>query len=54
MGMSPDTRRVLEDYGHKFAASPSNVASATGIMIDEKGVRLGAVDPRSDGAAVGY
>lgn len=53
-GLSPDTLSILSGYGHKFAASPGNVASATGIMIDEKGVRLGAVDSRSDGLAVGY
>ncbi|MEP6945782.1 MAG: gamma-glutamyltransferase [Acidobacteriota bacterium] len=53
-GMSPDTINVLKGYGQKFASSPGFVASATGIMVDEKGVRLGAIDSRSDGAAVGY
>ena len=53
-GMSPDTLVILSGYGHKFADRPNNVASATGIMIDEKGVRLGSVDSRSDGQAVGY
>jgi len=53
MGLSPDTKLILERYGHKFA-KPGSVASATGIMIDEKGVRLGAIDSRSDGAAIGY
>ena len=53
-GMSPDTRKILQGYGHKFSARPSFIASATGIMIDEKGVRLGAIDSRSDGMAVGY
>lgn len=53
-GMSSDTRRALEALGHKFSASPANIASATGIMIDEKGVRLGAIDSRSDGAAIGF
>jgi gamma-glutamyltranspeptidase/glutathione hydrolase len=53
-GMSPDTRHILEEYGHKFSARPSYIASATGIMIDDKGVRLGAIDSRSDGLAVGY
>lgn len=52
-GMSPDTRKILEDLGHKFA-SPRSIATATGIMIDEKGVRLGAVDSRGSGQAVGY
>jgi gamma-glutamyltranspeptidase/glutathione hydrolase len=53
-GMSPDTRNVLEKLGHNFAERPANIASATGIAIDEKGVRLGAIDARSDGAAIGY
>jgi gamma-glutamyltranspeptidase/glutathione hydrolase len=53
-GMSPDTLNIMLSYGHKFAARPSNVASATGIMIDNEGVRLGAIDSRSDGEAIGY
>jgi gamma-glutamyltranspeptidase/glutathione hydrolase len=53
-GISPDTFGVLKGYGHGFTDSPGNIASATGIMIDEKGVRLGAIDSRSDGVAVGY
>lgn len=56
-GMSPDTERALEARGHKVepAASPRNIASAEGIMIEEKtGMRLGASDPRNDGTPVGY
>ncbi|CAN5300386.1 gamma-glutamyltransferase [soil metagenome] len=53
-GMSPDTRTVLEKMGHNFAARPINIASATGISVDEKGVRYGAIDSRSDGEAIGY
>jgi gamma-glutamyltranspeptidase/glutathione hydrolase len=53
-GMSPDTLKVLSDYGHIFAEKPGYVASATGIMIGLDGVRLGAIDSRSDGAAIGY
>lgn len=53
LGFSPDTLAILSGYGHKFA-EPGYVASATGIMIDEKGVRLGAIDSRSDGLAIGY
>jgi len=52
--MSPDTLTILTGYGHKFAANPGNIASSTGIMIDNKGIRLGAIDSRSDGLAVGY
>ena len=53
-GMSPDTMAILSSYGHKFAGRPGNIASATGIMIDDEGVRLGAIDSRSDGKAIGY
>ncbi|MFN2502309.1 MAG: gamma-glutamyltransferase [Pyrinomonadaceae bacterium] len=53
-GMSPDTLSVLTRFGHNFVGRPGNIASATGIMIDSKGVRLGAIDSRSDGAAIGY
>ncbi len=53
-GISPDTMAIMCNYGHVFNASSNNVASATAIMIDDKGVRLGAIDPRSDGKAVGY
>lgn len=52
--MSPDTVAILAGFGHTFIGAPANVGSATAIMIDEKGVRLGAIDKRSDGAAVGY
>jgi gamma-glutamyltranspeptidase/glutathione hydrolase len=41
-------------YGHKFAEKPGTIASATGIMIGPDGVRLGAIDSRSDGEAIGY
>jgi gamma-glutamyltranspeptidase/glutathione hydrolase len=53
-GFSPDTLTLLSARGHKFAEKPANVASTTAVMIDEKGVRLGAIDRRSDGAALGY
>lgn len=55
-GLSPDTISILERYGHdcRPAANPDRIASATGIMIDQKGTRLGAVDSRSDGLAVGF
>jgi gamma-glutamyltranspeptidase/glutathione hydrolase len=55
MGMSSDTLKILSSYGHTFAEKPANIASMTGIAIEEKtGVRLGAIDSRSDGEAVGY
>lgn len=55
LGLSADTRRALEDRGHKFAARLDNMSDAQGIMIEEKtNMRLGASDARQDGAAVGY
>ncbi|CAN5541306.1 gamma-glutamyltransferase [soil metagenome] len=53
LGMSSDTQKALENLGHIFG-KPSYIASMTAIMIDEKGVRLGAIDSRSDGEAIGY
>ena len=54
-GMTSDTRKALEALGHKFAERPTNIAQATGIAIEEKtGVRLGAIDARGDGEAIGY
>ena len=53
-GLSGDTQRALTSRGHKLAKA-RYLGDAEGIMIDEKGVRLGATDPRrSDGMAVGY
>lgn len=53
-GLSPDTRNILEKYGHKFSPTTRQLASVTAVMIDEDGVRLGAIDSRSDGMAIGY
>lgn len=53
-GMAADTVALLTGFGHKFAVKPDYIAAATGIMVDEKGVRFGAIDSRSDGVAVGY
>ncbi len=53
-GISADTRRVLEGFGHDFGSTPRSLASATAIAVDETGVRLGAIYSRSDGLAVGY
>ncbi len=55
LGMSPDTLKILENFGQKFSDRPAYIASATGIAIEEKtGVKFGAIDSRSDGEAVGY
>jgi len=53
-GLSPDTARLLESYGHKLNVQGYN-AQATGIAVEAKtGVRLGAIDSRGDGEAIGY
>lgn len=53
-GLSADTMEMLGSFGHKFVDRPGNVASATAIMISKDGIRLGAIDSRSDGAAIGF
>ncbi len=57
-GISSDTQKLLEMFGHQVRVSRSSRSqgSAMGIMIDfQTGLRLGAADPRSDdGAALGY
>lgn len=53
-GLSPDTMMILKGYGHKFVDRPGHIAQATGIMIGDDGVRLGAIDSRGDGSAMGY
>ncbi len=57
-GISKDTQRLLESYGHRVVISRSSRSqgSAMGILVDPTtGLRLGAADPRaSDGAAIGY
>ncbi len=57
-GVSPETQRLLEMFGHKLRISGSSRSQgrAMGIMIDpHTGLRKGAADPREDdGAAVGY
>jgi len=57
-GISKDTQRLLESYGHRILISKSSRSqgSAMGILLDPvTGLRLGAADPRaSDGAAIGY
>jgi gamma-glutamyltranspeptidase/glutathione hydrolase len=55
LGMSPDTLKILENLGQKFADRPANIASATGIAIEQNtGIKFGAIDSRSDGEAIGY
>ena len=55
LGLSAETRRALEERGHRFAPNPRNMSDLQGVMIEEKTkMRLGASDARQDGAAAGY
>jgi gamma-glutamyltranspeptidase/glutathione hydrolase len=54
-GLSADTQRALAAKGHKLTARPRYMGDSHAIMIEERtGTRLGASDPRQEGAAVGY
>ncbi len=53
-GLSPDTMAILAAYGHKFINRPAGVGEATGIMLMNSGMKMGAIDTRSDGEAIGY
>jgi len=54
-GLNKDTRAVLEKHGYAFSDRPGYLGDAEGIMIEPgTGMRLGASDPRSGGAPVGY
>jgi gamma-glutamyltranspeptidase/glutathione hydrolase len=64
-GLSDDTRRALEEMGHKFKLTTQKesktgsqlrfMGDAQGVMIEEgTGVRLGASDSRNWGQPAGY
>ena len=57
-GVSPDTQRLLEMFGHRVRVSSSSRSQgrAMGILVDPKtSLRHGSADPRApDGAAIGY
>ncbi|MDH3529734.1 MAG: gamma-glutamyltransferase [Acidobacteriota bacterium] len=53
-GLSNDSRRILSSYGHVFSSGPRGIASATAIAVGSDGTKYGAIDSRSDGAAVGF
>jgi gamma-glutamyltranspeptidase/glutathione hydrolase len=54
-GLSADTQRALAAKGHKLTTRPRYMGDSHAIMIEERtGARLGASDPRNEGAAVGY
>ncbi|MGH9825107.1 MAG: gamma-glutamyltransferase, partial [Blastocatellia bacterium] len=54
-GLNQDTKVAMEKRGYKFSPRAGNMGDAEGVMIEDgTGVRLGASDPRSGGAPVGY
>lgn len=53
MGLSPDTRQLLEEKGHQIQAR-STIGRLHLIYVDEEGLRYGAPDPRGNGMAEGY
>ncbi|MEO1536970.1 MAG: gamma-glutamyltransferase family protein [Pseudomonadota bacterium] len=49
------TLSTLEDLGHTLTRTPEPIGGAQAIVMDhEKGVLVGASDPRKDGCAIGY
>lgn len=52
-GLSPDTRKILEEKGHTLAPS-DGLGRAHTIFVEKDTLKYGAPDPRGDGAAIGY
>jgi len=52
-GHSPDTRALLESYGHTIVQRGA-IARIHMIVVDENGLLHGAPDTRGDGYAAGY
>ncbi|MDI3338705.1 gamma-glutamyltransferase [Defluviimonas aestuarii] len=54
-GYSDTTLRELETKGHRVAIRDKPLGGGQAIMIDaERGILIGASDPRKDGCALGY
>lgn len=54
-GLSEATCAALQDLGHELVRPDGPIGGAQAIAIDEeRGVLIGASDPRKDGLAVGY
>lgn len=52
-GISPDTKRILADYGHELSVI-ENIGRVHSVYINEKGLKYGVPDPRGDGHTEGY
>ena len=54
-GYGADVVAELADMGHKIETPETPLGGAQAIRIDhERGVLIGASDPRKDGCAIGY
>ena len=53
-GYAPAVLAELAAMGHDVKASPEPLGGAQAIMMDDRGVLVGASDPRNDGCALGY
>lgn len=54
-GYSDETRAKLAEMGHEVVTPNGPIGGSQSIVIDrERGVLLGASDPRKDGCALGY
>ena len=53
-GYTDTVAAELRALGHRVTRRTSPLGGAQAIMIDERGVLIGASDPRKDGCALGY
>ncbi|MFO0726097.1 MAG: gamma-glutamyltransferase [Myxococcota bacterium] len=50
--LDPAGQKALKAYGHKLKISEDGWGNASGVWVDDAGLRHGAADPRGVGAAV--
>ncbi|MCK0140282.1 gamma-glutamyltransferase family protein [Aliiroseovarius sp. F47248L] len=54
-GYDPDVQAKLGEMGHSITVSDTPIGGGQAIRVDhERGVLIGASDPRKDGCAIGY
>jgi gamma-glutamyltranspeptidase/glutathione hydrolase len=53
LALVPETRAALEALGHEVDPASTSIGRCQAILVDEQGMRHGAADARSGGAAVG-